>query len=118
MELRLIGDRVVEWSSSLTLVRNPESTMEVSQALRCCKRWVEVVLMRLSFVSSNTLELIRWTKGFGAPNVEGHDVAAMFEKSLKKYVSRIDQMSVPDYMFLIRPFRAPTERPNQDDRLD
>jgi len=63
-------------------------------------------------------ELIRWTKGFGAPNVEGHDVAAMFEKSLKKYVSRIDQMSVPDYMFLIRPFRAPTERPNQDDRLD
>lgn len=31
-------------------------------------------------------ELIRWTKGFGAPNVEGHDVGAMFEKSLKKFV--------------------------------
>lgn len=30
-------------------------------------------------------ELIRWTKGFGAPNVEGHDVGAMFEKSLKKF---------------------------------
>lgn len=30
-------------------------------------------------------ELIRWTKGFGAPGVEGQDVAKMFEKSLKKY---------------------------------
>jgi len=29
--------------------------------------------------------LIRWTKGFGAPNTEGHDVAAMFRKSLEKY---------------------------------
>lgn len=28
--------------------------------------------------------LIRWTKGFGAPNVEGHDVAAMFRKALAK----------------------------------
>ncbi len=32
-------------------------------------------------------ELIRWTKGFGAPNTEGHDVAAMFRKSLEKFVS-------------------------------
>jgi len=31
-------------------------------------------------------ELIRWTKGFGAPNTEGRDVAAMFRESLKKYV--------------------------------
>ncbi|KAJ6453548.1 hexokinase [Mycena sanguinolenta] len=30
-------------------------------------------------------ELIRWTKGFGAANTEGHDVAAMFRKSLAKY---------------------------------
>ncbi|KAK4701678.1 hexokinase, partial [Phenoliferia sp. Uapishka_3] len=29
--------------------------------------------------------LIRWTKGFGAPNVEGHDVSAMFAKSLEKF---------------------------------
>ena len=28
--------------------------------------------------------LIRWTKGFGAPNVEGHDVAAMFRRALAK----------------------------------
>ena len=31
--------------------------------------------------------LIRWTKGFGAGNVEGRDVAAMFKDSLKKHVS-------------------------------
>ncbi|KAG6840485.1 hypothetical protein C0991_006428 [Blastosporella zonata] len=30
-------------------------------------------------------ELIRWTKGFGAPNTEGRDVAEMFRKSLAKY---------------------------------
>ncbi|KAG9308315.1 hexokinase [Chiua virens] len=29
-------------------------------------------------------ELIRWTKGFGAPNTEGRDVAEMFRQSLKK----------------------------------
>jgi hexokinase len=29
-------------------------------------------------------KLIRWTKGFGAPNTEGHDVAEMFRKSLEK----------------------------------
>ncbi|KAL7284867.1 hexokinase [Trametes coccinea BRFM310] len=29
--------------------------------------------------------LIRWTKGFGAPNTEGHDVVAMFRQSLAKY---------------------------------
>jgi hexokinase len=28
--------------------------------------------------------LIRWTKGFGAPNIEGRDVAAMFMDSLKR----------------------------------
>lgn len=31
--------------------------------------------------------LIRWTKGFGATNTEGEDVAAMFRKSLQKYVN-------------------------------
>ncbi|KAK7018504.1 phosphotransferase [Favolaschia claudopus] len=30
-------------------------------------------------------ELIRWTKGFGAANTEGQDVAEMFRKSLAKY---------------------------------
>ncbi|PCH36956.1 hexokinase [Wolfiporia cocos MD-104 SS10] len=30
-------------------------------------------------------ELIRWTKGFGAPNTEGHDVVTMFRKSLDKF---------------------------------
>ncbi|KAF9477658.1 hexokinase [Pholiota conissans] len=29
--------------------------------------------------------LIRWTKGFGAANTEGRDVAAMFRQSLEKY---------------------------------
>ena len=31
-------------------------------------------------------ELIRWTKGFGALNTEGRDVAAMFRESLKTHV--------------------------------
>ncbi|KJA23961.1 hypothetical protein HYPSUDRAFT_39485 [Hypholoma sublateritium FD-334 SS-4] len=34
--------------------------------------------------------LIRWTKGFGADNTEGHDVAAMFRKSLEKYQLPVD----------------------------
>ncbi|EIW69221.1 hypothetical protein TREMEDRAFT_39456 [Tremella mesenterica DSM 1558] len=29
--------------------------------------------------------LIRWTKGFGAPNIEGRDVAEMFKDSLKRF---------------------------------
>ncbi|KAF7440128.1 hexokinase A [Pleurotus ostreatus] len=29
--------------------------------------------------------LIRWTKGFGSPNTEGRDVAAMFNESIEKY---------------------------------
>ncbi|KAI0672054.1 hexokinase [Trametes maxima] len=29
--------------------------------------------------------LIRWTKGFGAPNTEGHNVVEMFRKSLAKH---------------------------------
>ena len=29
--------------------------------------------------------LLRWTKGFGAPNVEGQDVVEMFKASLAKY---------------------------------
>jgi hexokinase len=35
-------------------------------------------------------ELIRWTKGFGAAGVEGHDVAELFSKSLKKYNVRAE----------------------------
>lgn len=34
--------------------------------------------------------LLRWTKGFGAPNIEGRDVAAMFKQSLEKFVSRLE----------------------------
>lgn len=30
-------------------------------------------------------ELVRWTKGFGNPNTENHDVAALFSASLAKY---------------------------------
>ncbi|KAG6907258.1 hypothetical protein DXG01_009678 [Tephrocybe rancida] len=39
-------------------------------------------------------ELIRWTKGFGAPNTEGKDVAEMFRKSLEKYLARIQELPV------------------------
>jgi hexokinase len=45
---------------------------------------------RLAVISQERIdhgELIRWTKGFGAPNTEGRDVAAMFRESLKKHVS-------------------------------
>jgi hypothetical protein len=31
--------------------------------------------------------LLRWTKGWGAPNVEGHDVVEMLNVAIKKYVS-------------------------------
>lgn len=34
--------------------------------------------------------LIRWTKGFGAPNTEGHDVVQMFKKSLEKHDVRAE----------------------------
>ncbi|KAL7419888.1 hexokinase [Cryptotrichosporon argae] len=39
-------------------------------------------------------ELIRWTKGFGAPNVEGHDVAAMFKQSLETYKVRAELVAL------------------------
>ncbi|TFK52800.1 hexokinase [Heliocybe sulcata] len=39
-------------------------------------------------------ELIRWTKGFGNPNTEGHDVAEMFRKSLQKYDVPADFISL------------------------
>jgi hexokinase len=38
-------------------------------------------------------ELIRWTKGFGALNTEGRDVAEMFRQSLLKYVLSDPQMA-------------------------
>ena len=44
--------------------------------------------------------LIRWTKGFGAPNTEGRDVAAMFRKSIEKRVS-ITQFYGPSTPILI-----------------
>ncbi len=38
--------------------------------------------------------LIRWTKGFGAPNTEGHDVAHMLRESITKLVRLPIFMSV------------------------
>jgi hexokinase len=43
-------------------------------------------------------ELIRWTKGFGAKNTEGRDVAEMFRQSLKKYVCTFLSF-LPGYIF-------------------
>jgi hexokinase len=40
-------------------------------------------------------ELIRWTKGFGASNTEGQDVAAMFRTSLAKFVSLPPSLRIP-----------------------
>jgi hexokinase len=43
-----------------------------------------------------TIELIRWTKGFGNPNTEGHDVAKMFSEALERAVRfRRDMVSSP-----------------------
>ncbi|KAH9457608.1 hypothetical protein Pst134EA_021483 [Puccinia striiformis f. sp. tritici] len=39
-------------------------------------------------------ELIRWTKGFGNPNVEGHDVGEIFSKSLNKFKVPVKLTSV------------------------
>ncbi|KAL9935343.1 hypothetical protein V8E36_005691 [Tilletia maclaganii] len=39
-------------------------------------------------------KLVKWTKGFGNPNTEGNDVAAMFRKSLEKYRVPIKMTSV------------------------
>lgn len=41
--------------------------------------------------------LIRWTKGFGAPNTEGQDVTAMFRKSLDKHVRHISKPLLPAF---------------------
>lgn len=39
-------------------------------------------------------KLVRWTKGFGNPNTEGHDCAEMFRKSLEKYNVPIKMTSI------------------------
>lgn len=39
-------------------------------------------------------ELIRWTKGFGAKNIEGRDVAEMFRQSLEKYQVPVNMVSI------------------------
>jgi hexokinase len=39
-------------------------------------------------------KLIRWTKGFGNPNVEGHDVAAMFRAALLKHNLSIELTAI------------------------
>lgn len=44
----------------------------------------------LEVLAEEELVLIRWTKGFGAPNIEGRDVTAMFASSLEKYVGLPD----------------------------
>lgn len=38
--------------------------------------------------------LVRWTKGFGNPNTEGNDCAAMFRKSLEKFKVPIKMTSI------------------------
>lgn len=48
-----------------------------------------ILLIVHPFLSQSRIDqgiLIRWTKGFGAGNTEGHDVAEMFRKSLEKHV--------------------------------
>ena len=47
---------------------------------------VHVLTIHFSQVRIDHGELIRWTKGFNAANTEGHDVVAMFRKSLVKHV--------------------------------
>ena len=39
-------------------------------------------------------ELVRWTKGINVANTEGQDVAAMFAKSLEKFVRKIELTSI------------------------
>ncbi|SYW78097.1 probable hexokinase [Ustilago bromivora] len=39
-------------------------------------------------------KLVRWTKGFGNPNTEGRDCAAMFRKSLAKYKLPVKLVSI------------------------
>ncbi|PWZ03843.1 hypothetical protein BCV70DRAFT_153874 [Testicularia cyperi] len=39
-------------------------------------------------------KLIRWTKGFGNPNTEGRDCAAMFRESLEKYKVPVKLVSI------------------------
>lgn len=49
-------------------------------------------VMSLGWCSQERIDhgvLTQWTKGFGASGVEGEDAAALFRKSLKKFVSRI-----------------------------
>jgi hexokinase len=55
-------------------------------------------------------ELIRWTKGFGAGNTEGRDVAEMFKRSLEKYVCS------PYLKFLLILTRARSAIAHQTDR--
>lgn len=43
-------------------------------------------------------ELIRWTKGFGAPNAEGHDVAQIFRECLADRVSHLHRARCPAVM--------------------
>ncbi|SCV70073.1 BQ2448_1467 [Microbotryum intermedium] len=38
--------------------------------------------------------LLRWTKGFGAPNIENHDVVEMFKQSLKKFDVPVDLVAL------------------------
>ncbi len=39
-------------------------------------------------------ELIRWTKGFGNPNVEGHDAAELFRVALAKYNCPVNLVAI------------------------
>jgi hexokinase len=56
-------------------------------------------------------ELIRWTKGFGAPNTEGRDVAAMFRESLEKYVCTVSLVAeaIIGHVDTVLPQNVPAE---------
>jgi len=46
--------------------------------------------------------LLRWTKGFGAPNVEGKDVVALLNISLAKFVrtsSKVNKTGTDHHFF-------------------
>jgi hexokinase len=48
--------------------------------------------------------LTQWTKGFGASGVEGEDAAALFRKSLKKFVSSSTSLCLFSRTVMLIPF--------------
>lgn len=61
-------------------------------------RYIALSRPQLTFPSQERIDhgvLIRWTKGFGAGNTEGRDVAAMFNKSIDDLVRATLSPMVP-----------------------